>query len=155
MNYREAFSYLDIPITKDVSEIKKSYQNLVSLHHPEEDQEGFMRLHQAYKSALAYAQEKKTSNTISVQDFQEDSSSQKENDAELEYDSIFSGLDGNAAEEISQDKDSFSRKLLMLKLHWLPIPLKRWLKFFSSKAFLENRGDAGRMEMLLELMLGI
>lgn len=153
MNYYEAFSYLGITVTKDVSEIKKSYQKLLAIHHPEEDPQGFMALHQAYKDALAYAQGKSNVKIVFDPFVQEEKNIRDENNVETEYDSIFHDLEENKSSATSADKETFSREMKILRLHWLPIPLKRWRSFFGGEAYLRNRGEAEQMEELFELLL--
>ena len=59
MNPEEAFKgvwdILGIDRTKDRLTIKKAYSALAKKTHPEEDPEGFQKLHNAYKGALIYA----------------------------------------------------------------------------------------------------
>ena len=50
------FDVLGIEPTADIKTIKKAYAKLAAKHHPEDDEEMFMRIHNAYKSAMKYAQ---------------------------------------------------------------------------------------------------
>lgn len=148
-----SFSCLGIPVTKDISVIKKAYQQECARHHPEEDPQGFMRVHQAYKSAMAYAQGKSSTQ------FRPDGSDWQPEKIrysreETGYDSLFANLEENQPTDLTQQKKAFSRKLLWLQLHWLPISLKSWQKFFGSDAFQLCRGEEDCMEELFELILG-
>jgi len=152
MHYVEAFSRLGIPITKDVPSIKKAYQNLAPRYHPEEDPEGFMRLHDAYKSALAYAQGKNNSRIPSHNTFRWPSDNppvQKPTG----YDGLFADLDEKPAADSTLPEKDILRELLWLKLHWIPIPLGCWRRFFRSEAFLLCRGEEKYLDNLFELVL--
>lgn len=149
MTNMEAFHRLGIPMTKDLSEIKKAYQRLIPHNHPEENPEGFMHLHDAYKTAMAYAKGAGSPyvNTVSRQP--ENTRSARE---ETAYDSLFSNLEESSAVDISAARQEFSRKLRRLRLHWLPIPLKTWRNFFGSEAFLLCRGESTYLAELFDLM---
>jgi len=152
MNHFEAFSCLGIPIAKDPSAIKQAYQKLIPLHHPEEDPEGFMLLHQAYKTALAYAQGSNRVISSSEEPTWQPEEPQLSGE-EMGYDSLFTNLTREQAEDLSQMKKDFSRKLLLLKLCWLPIPLKSWYRFFSSEAFQLCQRESECLEKLFALLL--
>ena len=47
---------LGISPTKDEAVIRKAYAEQARACHPEDDQEGFLRLRQAYQAALAWAE---------------------------------------------------------------------------------------------------
>jgi len=149
MTNTEAFHRLGIPVTKNLSEIKKAYQGLLPRNHPEENPEGFMRLHDAYKTAMAYAKGtgSTSSNTFSWQPEKTRSAR-----PETAYDSLFANLEERTAEDISEAKKQFSRNLRCLRFHWLPIPLKTWQKFFSGEAFHLCRGEDSCMDDLFDLM---
>lgn len=148
----EAFSCLGIPVTTDSKAIKKAYQKIIPLHHPEEDPEGFQRIHQAYKTALDFAQDKKLDNPFTAQSFRR-TEPFRSSPEETAYDSLFSSLDAEPAQDPAQLKKNFSRKLLGLKLHWLPIPLKRWKTFFGSECYLLCRKDPDCLSKLYDLLL--
>ena len=149
MTNMEAFHCLGIPMTKNPSEIKQAYQSLLPQNHPEENPEGFMHLHDAYKTAMAYAKETGStySNTFSWQP-----EKIRPARAETAYDSLFSNLEEKPAVDIAEARREFSRNLRWLRLHWLPIPLKRWQKFFNSEAFLLCRGEQSYLAELFDLM---
>lgn len=151
MMISEAFSILGIPIEQNVTVIKEAYQKLLPKHHPEEDPEGFMRLHKAYKTALSYAQGKSHSSESSAKiTWQEPFRLSEE---ETVYNNLFASLTDEPAVDIQQQKKVFSRKLLWLKLQWLPIPFRCWVRFFSCHAFLSCRKDTESLEKLFEVLL--
>ena len=153
MNYVEACSCLGIPVTKDVAKIKKAYQAQLPSHHPEDDPQGFMRLHQAYKTAMVYAQKNGNIQFRSV-DYSGEPERKQPSREETGYDSLFAGLEENAAAvDISREKKRFILMILWLKLHWLPVPVRTWRKFFASKTFQLCRGDEECLERLFELIL--
>ena len=49
------WAILELDPTRDVSAIKRAYAERTKVCHPEENPEGFLRLRQAYQTALAYA----------------------------------------------------------------------------------------------------
>ena len=53
--FKGVWPILGIDRTKDRLEIKRAYSALAKKTHPEEDPEGFKKLHDAYKGALVYA----------------------------------------------------------------------------------------------------
>lgn len=55
MEFIEAFRILNIEETKDENEIKLAYRNLLPNVNPEDDKEGFMKLRNAYETAMEYA----------------------------------------------------------------------------------------------------
>jgi len=152
MYYPEAFARLGISITKDTAAIKKAYQKLLPQHHPEVDPQGFMELHQAYKTALTYAQGTNRV-IISSREVHWQPEFSHSTEEETGYDSLFADLNREQVEDLSQKKKDFSRKLLELKLHWLPIPLKIWHRFFSSEAFRLCQGDSECLERLFALLV--
>ena len=152
MNYGEAYSCLEIPVTKDVAQIKKAYQGKLPGHHPEDDPEGFMHLHQAYKTAMAYAQ-KKGNIQSQLTDFTWNAERISSGREETGYDSLFARLEENTvAVDISREKKRFVRMLMQLKLRWLPISPKRWQKFFASSTYQLCRGDEECLERLFDLV---
>lgn len=153
MNHFDAFSCLCIPITKDPSVIKKAYQKLIPHHHPEEDPQGFMQLHQAYKIALAYAQGANSLKSPSAAPSWQPEKIHPSRE-ETGYDSLFADLDSHSTPDMEQQKKAFSRQLRKLRLHWLPIPLKDWARFFSSEAYLCCRTDEECLKKLFELLEG-
>jgi hypothetical protein len=56
-----AFKLLGLPMDADTSSIKRAYAQLLRSTRPDEDPEGFQRLHAAYKTALAHAEKKPAS----------------------------------------------------------------------------------------------
>lgn len=55
MDIQESFSVLGVDCTKDEKQIRDAYRRLLVRTNPEDDQEGFRRLREAYEQALAYA----------------------------------------------------------------------------------------------------
>ena len=144
----ESFSRLGLPVTRDVAAIKKAYQEKLPECHPEENPQGFMELHQAYKNALAYAQGQQVQGKpfdFSTEGFQDPP--REEND----YDSLFSDLEQERGVDISHHKKRFVWHIRWMHLHWLPISRKRWGTLLGSEAFFQCRRDPECMERLLEL----
>ena len=158
MTHYEAFSQLGIPVTLDKGSIKKAYQRLVCQHHPEEDPQGFMRLHQAYKTALNYAQGiRNTSDTAYTPPVPEPPEP-RESQEESSYDNLFASLDSsrenrNDAAVLTCSQQAFFRELWRMKLHRLPISLNWWEKLFSSEVYLACRRDPDCLERLFDLLV--
>lgn len=55
MDVQKIFEILEIPVTKEERQIHQAYRRLLVNVNPEDDQEGFIRLREAYENALAYA----------------------------------------------------------------------------------------------------
>jgi len=68
---------LKIKATSDAREIKKAYARELRLHNPEDDPDGFMRLREAYESALKKAQYKTVADGISKEPAQPDDSAKE------------------------------------------------------------------------------
>ncbi len=152
MTISEAFSCLGIPIAKNVASIKEAYQRALPLHHPEEDPEGFMMLHEAYKTALSFAQGTSHGAETSARQTVWQPEHVPLSEEETSYDDLFASLDEKPTGDLQQPKKDFSRKLLRLRLHWLPVSRKYWTSFFSSEAFLLCRNEAACLEKLYELL---
>ena len=150
MNHFEAFSNLGIPVTKDISAIRQAYRKKLSRHHPEEDPQGFMWLNQSYKAALAYAQGNSSTRISPQTSWQPEKPNPSQDEAG--YDSLFSGLEAEQRTVSSLPEKQFRLKLLWLKLHWLPVPLKCWQKFFGSQEYLLCRGDPKCLDHLFNLI---
>lgn len=71
MKTEEAFEVLGIAPEKDETLIRNAYRSLLVVTNPEDDQEGFMRLREAYERALAFCKE----NTEEKEEEQDDSPS--------------------------------------------------------------------------------
>ncbi len=55
MKGKDAFEILQIEKTNDIKKIKKAYARLVKQYHPEDDEERWLILHEAYEQAIRYA----------------------------------------------------------------------------------------------------
>ena len=150
MTTMESFSRLGIPVTRDAAAIKKAYQGKLPECHPEENPQGFMELHQAYKSAMAFAQGK-PGHQEPFDFFKEgiQDPPREEND----YDSLFSNLEQERGVDISHHKKRFVWHIRWMHLHWLPISRKSWERLLGSEAFFQCRGDRECMERLCDLMV--
>lgn len=152
MTNMDTFRCLGISPTKNIDEIKQAYQALLPRNHPEENPEGFMCLHDAYKTAMAYAKGTGSSHSYSESTFSWQPEKTRPAQAETAYDSLFSNLEEEPAADIPKARQAFSRKLRRLRLHWLPVPLKKWREFFAGEAFLLCRGEQSYMEALFALL---
>ena len=146
----ESFSRLGLPVTRDAAAIKKAYQGKLPECHPEENPQGFMELHQAYKNALAYAQGQQVQGKtfdFSTDEFQDPPRE------EQDYHSLFSDLTQESSVDISHHKKRFVWHIRWMHLHWLPISRKRWGTLLGSEAFFQCRRDPECMERLCDLMV--
>ncbi len=76
---------LEIEKTKDEEVIKNAYREKLRFVNPEDDQEGFMELRQAYEEAIAYANREETDESI---DDEEPEFKGKKNDVDLWIDKV-------------------------------------------------------------------
>lgn len=60
MEKKLAFHILQIAETENQDEIGAAYRKLLKMTNPEDDQEGFLRLRQAYETAISFARTSKT-----------------------------------------------------------------------------------------------
>ncbi|WP_299574185.1 DnaJ domain-containing protein, partial [uncultured Leptotrichia sp.] len=56
MNFAEAFKILEIEPTSDKKKIKIAYSKMLKKYHPEDFPEMFMKINEAYETALGYAE---------------------------------------------------------------------------------------------------
>ena len=66
MFYMDIWKILGIEPTSDIKEIKKAYTALAKKTNPEDDPDGFRKLHDAYRAALSYAKRPAPVNTVPV-----------------------------------------------------------------------------------------
>lgn len=148
MTLAEAFSILGIPVTEDSLIIKQAYQKQIVLHHPEEDPQGFMLLHEAYKTALSHA-------VVQVQVIYTGSCEEPAVSREDHpYDRLFDRLLQDRTERPPCLTQDFRKQLRRLQRHWMPVPLQKWQQFFSSEAFFSCRNQEECLEYLLDVILG-
>lgn len=67
MEILEAFRILKIEKTKDVAAVKQAYRTLLPTVNPEDDEEGFMRLREAYDIANQYASSPEEDNATPIE----------------------------------------------------------------------------------------
>ena len=56
MNWQESFKILEIEPTRDKREIKIAYSKILKKYHPEEYPELSIKINEAYKNAIEYAE---------------------------------------------------------------------------------------------------
>ena len=153
MLYFNAFARLGIPITMDTATIKKAYQAAVAQHHPEEDPNGFIEIHEAYKTAMAYA----GGNIVSTQSLRKPVFHREYIQLDRErnsYETLFDELEEEKPVDLTRPRRKFGLWQVWLWLHWLPIPMGTWKKFFGSEAFRLCRCDQDLMDGLFQFLQG-
>ncbi len=109
---------LGIQPTRDIKEIKKAYAVLAKKNNPEEHPDEFRRIHDAYKSAIAFAKSPVITPAVVVQ------TGESEDARAPEYDETFTGLpeqkpsesEENAEYDFSQ-VESINEKPLRIVTH--------------------------------------
>ena len=145
------WNILDIDPTQDVSAIKRAYALKSRTCHPEEDQEGFLQLRQAYQAALDYAEGRDvpTPPAAALQNDREDEpdeAPQEEPEKEPNWD---------LREQPDNGPNPFEggeaiRKFLDLYTGKQRKNPKLWMDYFSSDAFLDAAWDGRFTALLLE-----
>lgn len=106
MTHREAFLLLGLEETADKKAVKRAYAQKVKICHPEEDPEGWKRLHDAYETALGWmgetdAQRMARSRMIKEESSQEPAGRRESDDGRSAF-SEPSDSDDISIEQISQ-----------------------------------------------------
>lgn len=157
MNWIEqAFSTLNIKITKDERTIKKAYAKQVKQYHPEEYPEEWSRIHNAYEMALRYAkgenerivqywddtihQEKQYSKNENQKDVVEqhdkEISQENENSKENnEYNDIFQTIQESGQQKKKAIIEEAKSRLDYLVEAWDKATLDNWKVFLQSSLF--------------------
>ena len=145
------WNILGIDPTQDVSAIKRAYALKSRTCHPEEDQEGFLQLRQAYQAALDYAERRDvpTPPAAALQNDREDEpdeAPQEEPEKEPNWD---------LREQPDNGPNPFEggeaiRKFLDLYTGKQRKNPKLWMDYLSSDAFLDAAWDGRFTALLLE-----
>ena len=106
LDFREAFKILEIEPTDDKKKIKIAYSKMLKKYHPEDFPEMFMRINEAYETALEYSEE--------------------EEYEEYDYDEVFYEADFEILDEADEEfSDVFSGEY-----EWKEKDFEAWLKKF-------------------------
>ena len=147
------WSVLDLEPTQDVSAIKRAYARKARECHPEEDPEGFLRLREAYQTALDYAQRDSAAATGQTE---RELDQPPEGAGALEETGEPEGAGGwILAEEPEDGPNPFEdgeaiRQFLELYTGKQRRDSKRWLDYFTSTPFLDAARDARFTQLMLE-----
>ena len=106
MEFGEAFKILEIDPTDDKKKIKVAYSKMLKKYHPEDFPEMFMRINEAYETALEYSEE--------------------EEYEEYDYDEVFYEADF----EILDEEDEEFSDVFSGEYEWKEKDFEAWLKKF-------------------------
>ena len=139
----DIWNVLGLEPTRDISAIKRAYARKTQSCHPEDDPEGFMRLRDAYQTAMDYAQGNDGAPTG------QGSPAADRTDSETQADS------GWTLEEPEDGPNPFEdsaaiRQFLELYTGKQRKDAKRWLDYFTSAAFLDAAREPEFTRLLLE-----
>lgn len=163
---RWAFDTLEIDITKDKRQIKKAYSRLVKRYHPEEYPEEWSRIHEAYETAIRYAegmlpeepeQYGSESRTEEKPETYEERNRERENEyenigSEESYDELFRQAQGQWTAEKSEKTKDLALRLKELVQVPGDTAYEEWQSFFQSEFLLNAELD--EMVMLYEALHG-
>ena len=144
---------LGLEPTREVSAIKRAYARKARECHPEEDPEGFLRLREAYQTALDYAQR---DGAVPAGQARAESAQPPEGTEALEASREPEGAGGwTLAEEPEDGPNPFEdgeaiRQFLELYTGKQRRDSKRWLDYFTSTPFLDAARDAQFTQLMLE-----
>ena len=102
---------LEIEKTKDEEVIRNAYREKLRFVNPEDDQQGFMELRQAYEEALAYAKRPETEEEV---DGTEPEFKGKKNDVDLWIDKV-DIIYCDVKTRIQEDKNASSRMMAAMQ----------------------------------------
>ena len=125
MNFDEAFKILEIEPTDDKKKIKIAYSKMLKEYHPEEFPEMFMKIREAYQTALAFEEYNFDEVKYNKTNFKNRNFFEIEKNFENDdYEEIFFENDiQNTDIEDEEFSDVFSGKY-----EWMEENLKSWLK---------------------------
>ena len=106
LDFREAFKILEIEPTDDKKKIKIAYSKMLKKYHPEDFPEMFMKINEAYETALEYSEE--------------------EEYEEYDYDEVFYEADF----EILDEEDEEFSDVFSGEYEWKEKDFEAWLKKF-------------------------
>jgi len=106
LDFREAFKILEIEPTDDKKKIKVAYSKMLKKYHPEDFPEMFMRINEAYETALEYSEE--------------------EEYEEYDYDEVFYEADF----EILDEEDEEFSDVFSGEYEWKEKDFEAWLMKF-------------------------
>ena len=106
MEFGEAFKILEIEPTDDKKKIKVAYSKMLKKYHPEDFPEMFMKINEAYETALEYSEE--------------------EEYEEYDYDEVFYETD---FEILDEEEEEFS-DVFSGEYEWKEKDFEAWLKKF-------------------------
>ncbi|NWO18477.1 DnaJ domain-containing protein [Leptotrichia sp. oral taxon 223] len=106
MEFGEAFKILEIEPTDDKKKIKVAYSKMLKKYHPEDFPEMFMKINEAYETALEYSEE--------------------EEYEEYDYDEVFYEADF----EILDEEDEEFSDVFSGEYEWKEKDFEAWLKKF-------------------------
>lgn len=150
---------LGLEPTKDKAAIRKAYAERARTCHPEDDQEGFLRLRQAYQAALAWAEcgEHQASNQgnrsqdnrgdVLPRDCEDET--QEEDEDEPEEPAYWRIHEIKELPNPYQDGEAI-RQFLELYMGGQRKNSRLWMDYFTSGAFLDAGWDADFTSLLLE-----
>lgn len=151
----DIWSLLELEPTADISAIKRAYAKQARKYHPKEDPEGFLRLRQAYQTALDYAENGSASAPNQQADSNaENAPTEPEPEAEPEPEEASEG--GWTLEEKPEtgpnpyeDGEAIGQFLALYTGKRRRDP-KAWMDYFTSPAFLDAAWDGRFTALLLE-----
>ena len=144
---------LGISPTRDEAVIRKAYAEQARACHPEDDQEGFLRLRQAYQAALAWAEnggDQLSGQGNRSQDNRGDSLHQDyEDEDEPEEPAYWRIPEVNELPNPYENGEAIG-KFLELYQGGQRKDARLWMDYFTSAAFLDAGWDADFTSLLLE-----
>ena len=144
---------LGISPTRDEAVIRKAYAEQARACHPEDDQEGFLRLRQAYQAALAWAEsggDQLSGQGNRSQDNRGDSLHQDyEDEDEPEEPAYWRIPEVNELPNPYENGEAIG-KFLELYQGGQRKDARLWMDYFTSDAFLDAGWDADFTSLLLE-----
>ena len=144
----DIWSILGLDPTEDISAIKRAYALKSRTCHPEEDQEGFLRLRQAYQAALGYAEGRIAPAPPAAQDNDREDGSPPE-DLEEEPGWFLREGSSESLPNPYEGGEAISQFLELYTGRQRKNP-KPWMDYFSSGAFLDAGWDSRFTALLLE-----
>lgn len=145
---RRAFDILGIEVTKEKKEIKKAYAALVKKYHPEENPVEWTQIHEAYETAMKYAESDDTETVFTNK--KQPESIEEEIHSDENYEDMFHQAQNEWDQEKAENGKILEKRMYELMKIKNKMAYTQWKDFFDHEFTAE--ADISSMQVLLEIV---